>query len=782
MQTHALQSALASVLMVTLLASCGGGGDADVPADSAQAPIVDPAPVTPPAPVPDPIPETPPPPPPEPEPEPEPEPISISVESLSSRPDVASGGDALLKLGLPAGATAAKTSVILNGNVDVTSKFRAQPDGSLVGLLDEGAMRLGPNLVEAYHDGVKAGELAMTNYPITGPIFSGPQEQPFVCETASFLLPSGNTLGQPGDSSCSAQTKVEYVYWHRTQQRFLFLADPTRAPADAGLTDDGKPLVVKVETGTVNRAIYQIAMLHNPAAEPAADAFTPTAAWNRKLVYAFGGGCSRGWYRQGNTAGSTVWNGTAYVDSILDYELLRRGYAVASSTLNVFKQNCSEALAAESMAMVKEQFIEAYGVPRHTIGLGCSGGAYQLHHIADNYPGLLDGILVGCSYPEVTFTTVNFVSDSLLLNRYFLANAGYSDEAKKAVSGLEGLATLNWLDSDDVDRIKPTTCPSVLPWQDRYSETNRDGARCDLYDHTVNVWGTKPHPLAPSVNIARRPLDNSGIQYGLKALRGGLITVDQFLDLNAKIGGFDYDGNPVASRSLADAGTLELAYSSGRMLFGGWGLKDVPIIDYRFYEDRSSQGTIHLRAHSFVTRERLKKANGHANNQVMLLEGKPWLFSTESALVQHGLDELDNWLSNIADDDTADPLSVKVTRNKPATLREGCVPPNEDFNPATFRAETLSMDSGQCETWYPVGPGTRAAAGEPTVADVVKCELRTVDAAIAAGDYLPRTMTPAQVSALKSIFPTGVCDWTKPGVGQPTPDAYKALQPWQYFN
>jgi hypothetical protein len=48
--------------------------------------------------------------------------------------------------------------------------------------------------------------LAIKNYPITGPILSGPHMKPYECRTVE----SG--LGQPLDSNCSAAKKVEYFY------------------------------------------------------------------------------------------------------------------------------------------------------------------------------------------------------------------------------------------------------------------------------------------------------------------------------------------------------------------------------------------------------------------------------------------------------------------------------------------------------------------------------------------------------------------------------------------
>ena len=39
---------------------------------------------------------------------------------------------------------------------------------------------------------------------------------------------------------------------------------------------------------------------------------------------------------------------------------------------------------------------------------------------------------------------------------------------------------------------------------------NPEGARCDVYDHAVNMYGRDPQ-----TGFARRPLDNVGVQYGL---------------------------------------------------------------------------------------------------------------------------------------------------------------------------------------------------------------------------------------------------------------------------
>ncbi|MEK8171002.1 DUF6351 family protein [Streptomyces sp. M19] len=95
-------------------------------------------------------------------------------------------------------------------------------------------------------------------------------------------------------------------------------------------------------------------------------------------------------------------------------------------------------------------------------------------------------------------------------------------------------------------------------------QTNPRGARCDLYDHTVNVYGTDP-----TTGFARRPLDNVGVQYGLGALKDGTINKEQFLELNERIGGFDQDAKSVERRTVADLDATSRAYRTGRLTNGG---------------------------------------------------------------------------------------------------------------------------------------------------------------------------------------------------------------------
>jgi hypothetical protein len=58
----------------------------------------------------------------------------------------------------------------------------------------------------------------------------------------------------------------------------------------------------------------------------------------------------------------------------------------------------------------------------------------------------------------------------------------------------------------------------------------------------------------------------------------------------------------------------------------------------------------------------------------------------------------------------------------------------------------------------------RQVAGGPRAEDIFKCQLKAFDAASA--DYGGAVFSAGQVTRLKAVFPDGVCDWSKPGVGQ----------------
>lgn len=642
------------------------------------------------------------------------------IEALSSRPEMVTGGDVLLEI---RGASLDALEVRLNGQ-DVSASFAPRGDaGSLVGLVS--GLELGANRLEASAGGDTA-ELELVNHPRTGPVFSGPHQQPFVCETETA------GLGAPLDENCSVATQTK-LYYRSTapadeDQPHPFRPYDPAAPRPADMaqtsTTAGRTVdfIVRLETGTINRAIYQFASLYDPS--------DPTRAWNGRLVYTFGGGCRAG-YRQ------------ARMSSLLNSEsLLGQGYALAGSTLNIFGNNCNDVLSAETMMMVKERFIEVFGPPVHTIGTGGSGGSMQQHLIAQNYPGLLDGIIPGASYPDIV-TLIGPVTDCSLLNRAFTAGKQrWSDEQKTAVSGYATWKTCeSWMRSFSPAWLEPEAC----------AVENGEDVRCGLHDNMVNLVGKDPQ-----TGLARRFLDNVGVEYGRKAFEDGRISAEQFVELNETIGGYDADAHFIDQRTEADPQALEAVYRGGRVNAGGGALADIPVLDTRNYRDPT--GDIHDRIRTFLMTERLEKANGRSDNRAILTNPP-----REVAAVVL----MDKWLEAIAQDQAEGEPAEVVARNRPTELASGCwsdegerIADDPKFDP-----------DGRCTELFPPHSDPRLVAGAPATGDVLKCALEPLSA-----DRYSQPLSEEQLLRLQAVFPDGVCDYSKPGVGQQPPAAV-----WQRY-
>jgi hypothetical protein len=137
----------------------------------------------------------------------------LDIVTISTRPDTVSGGNVLVRINAPRGVAINDLVVLLNGQ-NVTGVFRPEIGRhSLLGLVD--GLAVGENSIVAKAVGpnnqaYRSAEATLTNYPITGPILSGPHEEPFYCMTQLFALPaSTNTLGPALDADCSTATRVD---------------------------------------------------------------------------------------------------------------------------------------------------------------------------------------------------------------------------------------------------------------------------------------------------------------------------------------------------------------------------------------------------------------------------------------------------------------------------------------------------------------------------------------------------------------------------------------------
>jgi len=662
------------------------------------------------------------------------DPPAIGITTVSNaRPELISGGQVLVRI---AGADDIPVRVTRNGR-DVGG-FARRPDGSLLGLVT--GLRVGANRIVAASDRGTA-KLTVVNHPAAGPVFSGAQQLPFYCETTAFGLAPAS---QP---SCSAPAVITYRY-RTTGGTFASLADPADRPADlATATVDGRavPYIVRLETGTIDRAVYQTAALYD-GTDPSP--LRPDTSWNNRLIYTFQGGCNAG-HHQGNSTGG-----------VLNDLFLAQGYAVASSSLNVLDNNCSTIISAEAAMMVKEHFIETYGPVAHTIGWGGSGGSIQQHNIADAYPGILDGIIPGISFPDV-FSLMKVVSDCRLLDRYLTGpGASFTAAQRQATAGFLDYDTCVSADTYFANRITATdSCNKeilandpAIPAQDIWDPvTNSGGVKCSGTEQYANQFGRDP-----ATGFVRGTLDNVGVQYGLEALRSGQLSPAQFAGLNAGIGGFDTTGAAVAERSHADRRALSAAYHDDIVTNAGLGLRTTPIIDQRINMDKSGPlWDIHTSQWSYVLRARLLAANQTAGNQVIIeSQNTPDQIAAANA---YELTAMDQWLTTIEADHTARSRQAKVIADKPADLADGC------YLSATNRIQQplTNPATGPCAATYPIGSDPRLQAGEPAAENVLKCALRPLNFS----DY-PVSFTATEQSQLREAFPTGVCDYTKPGIGQ----------------
>jgi len=677
----------------------------------------------------------------------------LEITALSTDAALVTGGDVLVKVTAPEGIAPQSIKVTV-GSRDVTSGFRQLSDHAIAGLAT--GLTNGKNVISASGPKGLQGSLDVTNYPITGPVISGPWQQPFICQTDMFVLPDGTKLGAPLDANCSAKTVVQYVYLPAgtaadARTPFKPLPSATTLPADVSKTTTSAGVtvnfIVRVETGTMNRGIYQNAVLFDPTVDQPPTPFTPPRGWNHRLVAFHGSGCPSGWNIQGGALGV----------AILDRARLAQGDAIFENTLNHPTNSCNAFLAGETTMMGKEHFIETFGVPSYTLTTGGSGGAYTSLQVADAFPGLFDGVDIRATFPDA-FAIANSGLDAHLITHYLESvSAGALSEAQvKAISGYQGLKALidaaNQAqrtdpvpDRQDIEGYQSARWNAVVPDKLRYNPaTNPKGARPTVFDAAKNVYGVNP-----ATGAALRPWDNTGVQYGLNALNAGIITAAEFLDLNENIGGIDQDSNYIPTRTAGDVNAIKRMYQAGLNLGANGGLRSIPILDNA---TSNETGGYHYGWFHFALRERVRQANGGSSDNMVM-----W----RSISGEAGPRLLEKWIVAYKADTSNDPQRAKMLRAKPKEAVDGCydksTPPQFVADPLPFSSQPVS----KCSELYPVYSNPRKEAGGPLAANIIKCQLKPIDTK----DY-KAPFTPAEMTRLKSMFASGVCDWSKPGVNQ----------------
>lgn len=720
----------------------------------------------------------------------------VELLTLSALPDAVTGGDVRVALrGLLPGDG---FQVTRNGD-EVSEVFVRINDREAQGVvtgLAEGANTIAA-VVEGTH-GTRRVALTVRNHPLSGPVISGPHQKPFVCRSEEA------ELGAPLDDNCTVQTRVQWFYRSALTQGFRELEDPYAGyPADTirTVTRDGRdvPFVVRVESTTINRGIARMAVLDDPAAR-GADAPFAADTWNRGVYYVFGESCGPG-YHQGVSTVNHVLGAFDLTKLSADNLLINlvgiadrlgKGDLIVHNTLSAFGNHCNPLVSLETTMMTKEYISDHYGVVQRMVGTNGSGAALQQYNAINNAPGLLSAAMPTATFADILSTAMTVGDCGLLEHYYERTSLNWSAAQKVAVSGHNLLSgtQLNSICASWVQAFLPLLdpkngCDSAVPMELRYdAQTNPQGVRCTLQDGNINIFGRDP-----KTGFARRPLDNTGVQYGLEALREGRISAEQFLDLNRNIGGFGMDGDYVPERMRMDSDMARMAYRIGGVI-GRGALAETPVLDHAPYLDLIPVANIHESVRPFTVRARLDKYSGQTDTQgiwrgvVTQADGFP--------VVERWLDALDGLRPEYGGDHVA-----AVRAAKPPAANDRCVvgtvggrlelpnaillplgiaqlpllptvEPLYDLVPGFSLDVPLRVDLpenfgidgrsvGVCGLALPVVRTPRMVAGMPMTDDIIRCQLKPIDPA----DYGDK-LTPEQLAALHEIFPEGVCDFDRP--------------------
>jgi hypothetical protein len=678
-------------------------------------------------------------------------------------------------------------------------------------------------------------------------------QYPFVCTTAAHGLGQPKVDNQerqgipvaqedaagsyPRDSRGYPTEEATIIGWSRdcevdpqfrygfrmTDGRWVWREDLSAYPAigvATTTTAEGAtvPFIVRMERGTVNRFIYSVTMLV-PLSE--ADPTRPDQSlWNRRLLFSLQGGVAIG-HTQG-----------AWSESAALYEpALGLGYAVVNSTGLRTNSHYNLLRGGQTAVMLKDHFRARHGEPLYTVAVGGSGGAIQQYIYQQNHPDLFDGGVPQYAYPDMLTQTIH-TGDCELLEHYFertdAANPRWRNiEQRSRVLGLNaeqrpvlsdgarrqfnqlyqqyqahGVPTpVGWNDDDvvpmtecrpgwygltplsmnphftnvrDIDKVAGFS-PADVHW------THWDDAR-EIYGVDADGW-------------ARQTWDNVGVQYGLEAVRAGEITAEEFLHLNAFIGGWkhasemapegcpfdearcgvaaEFDpwssrqmnlapgGDRPAPRTVGDTIGIANAWRNGHVFRGHL---NIPIIEWRHYLEH--QLDMHNTHQSFAARQRIQRAMGdHGSQLIWFTDARP-----AAAQVDHtteALAVLHDWIMNIR----ANP-AAGVAGNRPEGAVDRCW--RTDGTPiaageGVWAGILDDAPPGACTSAFPLHSTSRIRAGAPISGNLFKCRTMPVRTAVSRELYGNWSPSEAEIRRLEEIFPTGVCDYTRPGVSQPSP-------------
>ena len=621
---------------------------------------------------------------------------------------------------------------------------------------------------------------------------------------------------------CEVDTQYRYLYKSEDDGRFHDLEDPDDLPDDVAETTttegDTVPYVVRLEQGTINRFIYSVAMLapegeDNPA-EP------DISLWNGRLLYSFQGGVAIGHTQGSWSQGAALYDGA-----------LQQGYAVINSTGTRTNTHYNLRRGGQTAVQTKGHFVTAYGEPDYTIGVGGSGGAIQQYVYAQNHPDLLDGGVPQVSYPDMATQTIH-IGDCELLEHFMertdagndrwrditertklvglnaeqepvlsSSNRNQLNQLYQAYSAF-GIPTPYGWNNDDV--TPSTECRpgwfglTPLAMNPNFTNVRGIGHLAEGVDDVVwTHWDDARDVYGVDADgWARQTWDNVGVQYGLRALRDGELTPEEFLDANAYVGGWKHasemveegcpfdsskcadptefdpwssrqmnlspDGQAPAPRTSGDVTAITNAFDNGHVFTGDI---DIPMIDARHYMEHRLD--MHNTHQSFAVRQRMLDGAGHHDNQLIwFVDARPT--SAEYDPTLEAFEVLHEWITNIQDDPEAG-----VGANRPDGAADTCWQTDGTQIASGDDVWAGILDDGApgpCTQAFETYTTSRIEAGAPISGEVYKCHTMPVATAVEEGLYGDWNPDADQLARLQAIHPQGVCDYDLAGVGDPRTD------------
>ena len=293
------------------------------------------------------------------------------------------------------------------------------------------------------------------------------------------------------------------------------------------------PYIVRVERGVLNRGIYDLAVLYDPARPWTS--LEPQPQWNGKVVFQFG-------FANGHPR-RQVRPMTAWTDSGIGIGptiALGRGYLVAANSMTDSMSNSNRVVMAETLMMMKEHIVERYGEIRFAIGTGGSGGALNAIIGASIAPGVLDGVVLAGALPDGQ--TLQVMPDCALLVAAYqqpawlkvLSAGGYPVEqinAKKrrsTATPIRPAATVLRHVLDDGARQLPAAVRGCDHWRDQHAADRDQQLRAACASVVAMLKPTRAARAAMKARGPRRSgatcparrsslngtRDNVGVQYG----------------------------------------------------------------------------------------------------------------------------------------------------------------------------------------------------------------------------------------------------------------------------